>query len=330
MMILLSIDAVNPMFVLFLFVFVPFIIFIFMLKLIDELTSTPNKIKYYCNKISTFIHSPRFLVSDKNLKYITLFAAVVKCDGWASPEEIDFVKKYIFLSPQFKKYRVQSIHFFESEVEDVNVRFIGYRTANVPFFMLDRKNISGESISVRVSDMSTDLFSAYLSKYADRMEFLDVLFQIAYSQTGVSDVEVNFLREVAYSLYIKSWDFTSLLYKYEYIKEKQQKQQKQQKKEQERKEKNGAEEKEHRKSSENRFKSVAKTRKMEALQLLEITENADEQEIKSAYRRMAKKYHPDTLSANVSEEEKEAAAARFRSIHEAYDFLLSLEMVRAN
>ncbi len=325
-MILLTIDTIDPMLALFLLVFFPFIIFIFMLKLIDELTSTPNKIKYYCNKVSTFFHSPRFLVSDKNLKYITLFAAVVKCDGWASPEEIDFVKKYIFLSPQFKKYRVQSIHFFESEVEDINVRFIGYRTANVPFFMLDRKNISGESISVRVSDMSTDIFSSYLSKYADRMEFMDVLFQIAYSQTGVSDVEVNFLREVAYSLYIKSWDFTSLLYKYEYIKEEQQEQQK---KKQERKGKKSSEKKgkEHQETSENRFKNVAKTRKTEALQLLEITEDAGEQEIKSAYRRLAKKYHPDTLSANVSEEEKEEAAARFRLIHEAYEFLLSLEMV---
>ena len=320
----------DPMLFLFLFIFLPFCFLIFLLKLIDEIKNIPTKFKYYRNKISSFIHNPRILVPEKNLKFITLFAAVVKCDGRVRHKEIEFVKKHIFLSSQFNKYREESIRFFDSEIEDINVRFIGYKTTNVPFFMLDRKNIVGKSISERVSDISSNLFSKYLKKYADRMEFLDVLFQIAYSQTGVSDVEVNFLREVAYSLYIKSWDFTSLLYKYEYIKEKQQKQQKQQKKEQERKEKNGAEEKEHRKSSENRFKSVAKTRKMEALQLLEITENADEQEIKSAYRRMAKKYHPDTLSANVSEEEKEAAAARFRSIHEAYDFLLSLEMVRAN
>ncbi|MBO7606023.1 MAG: DnaJ domain-containing protein [Paludibacteraceae bacterium] len=331
--ILLADVTMDPMLFLFLFIFLPFCFFIFLLKLIDEIKNIPTKFKYYRNKISSFIHNPRILVPEKNLKFITLFAAVVKCDGRVRHKEIEFVKKHIFLSSQFNKYREESIRFFDSEIEDINVRFIGYKTTNVPFFMLDRKNIVGKSISERVSDISSNLFSKYLKKYVDRMEFMDILFQIAYSQAGVSDEEVNLLREVAYSLYIRSWDFTSLLYKYEYIKEEGEKQQK---KEQKRagntgkKNRTENEKSEGQKTSENRFKSVAKTRKMEALQLLEITEGADEQEIKSAYRRMAKKYHPDTLSANVSEEEKEAAAARFRSIHEAYDFLLSLEMVRAN
>ena len=43
---------------------------------------------------------------------------------------------------------------------------------------------------------------------------------------------------------------------------------------------------------------------------------------------MVKRYHPDSLSANASEEEKEEAAARFRSIHEAYDFLLVQKSVK--
>ena len=113
----------------------------------------------------------------------------------------------------------------------------------------------------------------------------------------------------------------------------QQKKQKREEEERKRTEKDkGSEEgrDKRQKEHETRFKNVTNTRTKEAIQLLEITENADEQEIKSAYRRLVKRYHPDTLPANVSEEEKEEAAARFRSIHEAYDFLLSLEMVRAN
>lgn len=332
-MILLADVTMDPMLALFLFIILPFYLFILFLRIFDDIKNLPEKIRCYRNKISSFIHNPRILVPEKNLKFITLFAAVVKCDGRVRHKEIEFVKKHIFLSSRFNKYREESIRFFDSEIEDINVRFIGYKTTNVPFFMLDRKNIVGKSISERVSDISANLFSKYLKKYVDRMEFMDILFQIAYSQAGVSDEEVNLLREVAYSLYIRSWDFTSLLYKYEYIKEEDEKQQK---KEQKRTDNTGKknraenEKNEQKKTSENRFKSVAKTRKMEALQLLEITEGADEQEIKSAYRRMAKKYHPDTLPANVSEEEKEEAAARFRSIHEAYDFLLSLEMVRAN
>ncbi|MBR4712883.1 MAG: DnaJ domain-containing protein [Paludibacteraceae bacterium] len=332
-MILLADVTMDPMLFLFLFIVLPFCLFILFLRLFDDIKNIPEKIRYYRDKISGFIHNPRIRVPEKNLEFITLFAAVVKCDGRVRHKEIEFVKKHIFQSPQFAKYKEQSIRFFESELEDINVRFLGYKTTKVPFFILDRKNISGECISERVSDISANLFSKHLKKYVDRMEFMDVLFQIAYSQAGVSDEEVNLLREVAYSLYIRSWDFTSLLYKYEYIKEEGEKQQK---KEQKRAENTGKknrtenEKNEGQKTSENRFKSVAKTRKMEALQLLEITEGADEQEIKSAYRRLAKMYHPDTLPANASEEEREEVTARFRSIHEAYEFMLEQVVLLKN
>ena len=34
--------------------------------------------------------------------------------------------------------------------------------------------------------------------------------------------------------------------------------------------------------------------------ILEISENADEQEIKKAYRRLAKKYHPDVVKDDTA------------------------------
>lgn len=300
------------------FLFVVFPIFIFTLN-------------YFDDKITAFFHNPRIFVPERNLKTITLFAAVVKCDKVASRSEIDFVKRHIFLSPQFAKYRELSFRFFDSELEDLSVRFMGYKTTNVPSFMLDRKNIVGKNISERVSDISTNLFSKYLNIYFERKELMNVLFQIAYSQDGVSDVEVDLLREVAHYLCIKSWDFTGFLYKYEYMVDEQQKRQKREEEERNRKEKDKRAEEgrdERQKAHETRFKNVTNTRTKEALQLLEITENADKQEIKSAYRKLVKRYHPDSLSANASEEEKEEAAARFRSIHEAYDFLLVQKSVK--
>jgi DnaJ like chaperone protein len=54
--------------------------------------------------------------------------------------------------------------------------------------------------------------------------------------------------------------------------------------------------------------------------VLELSSNANEQEIKSAYRKMAKKYHPDRLG-EVGEEVKEAALEKFRKVQEAYEFL---------
>ena len=256
---------------------------------------------------------------------IRLLVSVVKCDGEADAEEVAAVKSYINSSPRWGNYIIK---YFERELSLSNVKFLGYETAELPLFVLNRKESDGFVSKHNISDLSSNAISKLFRKYSERMEFMDALFQIAYSQDGVSDVEVDVLREVAHYLCIKSWDFTGFLYKYEYMVDEQQKKQKRQEEEQKRGEKNnGSKGNERRKRHEARFKDVTNTRTKEALQLLEVTENADEQEIKSAYRRLAKKYHPDTLSANVSEKEKEEAAAQFRSIHEAYEFLLSAEMV---
>ena len=50
----------------------------------------------------------------------------------------------------------------------------------------------------------------------------------------------------------------------------------------------------------------------EAYQLLEINENASDDEIKSKYKKLAKQYHPDVYS------DKE----KFKHINEAYQYIL--------
>lgn len=54
--------------------------------------------------------------------------------------------------------------------------------------------------------------------------------------------------------------------------------------------------------------------------ILEIDKKASQEEIKSAYRRMAKKYHPDRLG-NVGEDVKASAAEKFLKVQEAYEKL---------
>lgn len=54
---------------------------------------------------------------------------------------------------------------------------------------------------------------------------------------------------------------------------------------------------------------------MDYYRILEITEQADEEQIKQAYRRLAKKYHPD-LNRNHPEAEE-----KFKDIAEAYEVL---------
>ena len=272
--------------------------------------------------------SSRFPMEEDVACLIRLLVSVVKCDGEADPEEIAAAKSYISSSPRWGTYIIK---YFEQELDASNVKFLGYESSGVPLFVLNRKEKDWNVSKYSVSDLSSNAISKLFRKYSERMELMEVLFQIAYSQDGVSDVEVDLLREVAHYLCIKSWDLSGFLYKYEYMVDEQQKKQKKQEEERKRAKKDkGSEEGsgERQKTHETRFKNVTNTRTKEALQLLEITENVDAQGIKSAYRKLVKRYHPDSLPANVSEKEKEEAAARFRSIHEAYEFLLSSEMVR--
>lgn len=57
-----------------------------------------------------------------------------------------------------------------------------------------------------------------------------------------------------------------------------------------------------------------------AYKSLEIEPTATNEEIKKAYRRMAKKYHPDLVN-DLGEDVKKSATEKFRSVNEAYETL---------
>ncbi|MBR6868288.1 MAG: TerB family tellurite resistance protein [Bacteroidales bacterium] len=58
--------------------------------------------------------------------------------------------------------------------------------------------------------------------------------------------------------------------------------------------------------------------KESAYEVLEISPSATDDEVKSAYRRMAMKHHPDKV-ATLGPEVQKAAAEKFRKIQEAYE-----------
>ena len=55
--------------------------------------------------------------------------------------------------------------------------------------------------------------------------------------------------------------------------------------------------------------------KRDFYEVLGVSRGADEKELKSAYRKLAKQYHPDTNKDDAS------AEAKFKEVNEAYDIL---------
>lgn len=72
------------------------------------------------------------------------------------------------------------------------------------------------------------------------------------------------------------------------------------------------------KKSSSRFYSK-ESLKQKYAQVLDIPENSDLKKIKTAYRKLAKKWHPDLMNKH-SDAEKKYASDQFLKIQEAYDF----------
>ena len=60
-----------------------------------------------------------------------------------------------------------------------------------------------------------------------------------------------------------------------------------------------------------------------AYKILEITKEVSDDEVKKAYRKMAKKYHPDRVKS-VSEAHKNGVKEKFQEIQGAYEKIKSL------
>lgn len=124
----------------------------------------------------------------------------------------------------------------------------------------------------------------YFMEHPNRILLLQYLFGIAQADGAIDAQEIQTLRTMAHALGISPKDFASIHAMF-----------------------SGG------RSSQRKTRPIA-----EAYQILEIAPNADNTEVKRAYRRMASKYHPDK-NRNVGEEHQKMAEAKFIKVQEAYE-----------
>jgi DnaJ like chaperone protein len=114
--------------------------------------------------------------------------------------------------------------------------------------------------------------------YSQRLMLLQMLFGISAADGDLHRAEIDLIAKISYWLDISGADYDSVKTMFSGIKQ----------------------------------------NKADWYQILEIDENASDEEVKKAYRKMAMKHHPDKVST-LGPEIQQAAQEKFRKIQEAYE-----------
>lgn len=129
------------------------------------------------------------------------------------------------------------------------------------------------------------------TNYTTRYHIVDFLFGIADSDDEIHSSEIAMLRTICNALGINSSDYASIYAR-------------------------------HTPGSYSRSSNSSSTSgrqySKDPYQVLGVSREASDEEIKKAYRRLAMKYHPDKVEG-MGEEIKKNAEAQFREINEAYE-----------
>lgn len=121
--------------------------------------------------------------------------------------------------------------------------------------------------------------------HASRLQLLHFLFGIAKSDGSVSQAEIDTIKRISVYLYISNRDFESIKAMF---------------------------------YSASSSSSNAAYSRSNAYKILEITKASTNDEVKKAYRKMAKKHHPDKLR-HLGDAHQKGAEEKFRQVQKAYE-----------
>ena len=132
--------------------------------------------------------------------------------------------------------------------------------------------------------------------YASRLQLLYYLFGIAEADGDINDNELQVLTRIAVGLNITTGDFESVRAMF-----------------------NGAYNNGYQQGQGSGWQSQ-NTNIDNAYKILEISSDATDEEVKKAYREMAKKHHPDRVS-HLGEEVRKSAEEKLQEINNAYEVI---------
>ncbi len=123
--------------------------------------------------------------------------------------------------------------------------------------------------------------------YEPRLILLELVYQILYTKSRVSDAELKMARDIADYLQIKDYDKRTIEAKYKYGNQQQ--------------------------------TASPQGAANQAYAVLGLEPGADKETIKKAYRKLSMKYHPDKVR-HLGEEFRAVAEEKMKEINAAYDF----------
>ena len=292
--------------------------------------------KIFSNKNYYEIISNEFYYA-ATLSVIALFSLVIKRDGVVDDRELKVANLYL---NTHKRYNILFSYYNQRKKDAGQPHDTRRRCEEMLKYYNSCANLS------HYKQCCENIIKAGIY-YEAALDLLNALFQVAYSSDGVINTEREILYGIAQELKIRREDWNELSEKYGFYRadseerdwrdsarntnqtkysqysysskgkesssytyknndgfgEKYQKQEEKQQQE------------EPKKSASYGYKLT------QAYNQLGLLTTASEAEIKSAYRKLVKRYHPDRLSPDATDMERKISTDQFRQIKEAYDLI---------
>ena len=182
---------------------------------------------------------------DFEVSLLVLAAVVIKADGKAGKQELDFVRQ-TFIRMYGKKRADHAFKLFKG--------------------IINKNNISTRQVCMQIRQNMN---------HASRLQLMHFLFGVAKADGQVTEKELHKIQTISGYLYINPRDYNSI-------------------------------------------KAMFYNEVNSSYRILEIQKNASDDEVKKAYRKMVKKYHPDKLR-NLGPEHVKGAEEKFRQVQKAYE-----------